>query len=116
MGQKNIAKFIDFKPSLKSTDVTVPESVSLVIANSVTPSPKLMTLGTRYNKRVVECRFALAILATRLGECDNFLDCPFKDFEELQKAKGADFDQMLVWVKEHLTEGGYTLAMLQKFA
>jgi galactokinase len=83
MGQKNIAKFIDFKPSIQAKDVAVPESVSLVIANSVTPSPKLMTLGTRYNKRVVECRFALAVLATRLGDCENFLDCPYKDFEEL---------------------------------
>ena len=73
----------------------MPESVALVIANSVTPSPKLLTLGTRYNKRVVECRFGLAILSMRLGHSEGFLDCPFKDFDELQKAQGADFDQML---------------------
>ena len=43
---------------MQAIDVTIPESVSLVIANSLAPSPKILTVGTRYNKRVVECRFA----------------------------------------------------------
>jgi galactokinase len=63
MGKMNTAKLIDFVPSLKATDVKIPDSVSLVIANSLTPSPKLLTLGTRYNKRVVECHFGVAIMA-----------------------------------------------------
>jgi galactokinase len=83
MGKMNTAKLIDFVPSLKATDVSVPDSVSLVIANSLTPSPKLLTLGTRYNKRVVECRFGLALMCLKLKICDNFLDCPFKTFQEL---------------------------------
>lgn len=78
MAKMNTAKLIDFVPSLKATDVHVPESVCLVIANSLTPSPKLLTLGTRYNKRVVECKFALALLAVKLRKCSNFLDCPYK--------------------------------------
>ena len=61
----------------------MPESVALVIANSLTPSPKLLTLGTRYNKRVVECRFATAILALKLKRCATFLECQFKTFQEL---------------------------------
>jgi galactokinase len=112
MGNKNTAKFIDFKPSLKTTDVKIPDSVALVIANSVTPSPKLLTLGTRYNKRVVECKFGLAILATRLGFCDKFDDCPFADFDELQKKLGVGFDEMIKLVDEHLNKGGYTIPML----
>ena len=76
----NTAKFIDFVPELKATDVMVPESVSLVIANSLTPSPKLLTLGTRYNKRVVECRLATALLALKSGAITNFLECPYKTF------------------------------------
>jgi N-acetylgalactosamine kinase len=83
MGQMNTAKLIDFVPTLKATSVLVPESVSLVIANSLTPSPKLLTLGTRYNKRVVECRFATALIATKIGVCEDFLECPFKTFQEL---------------------------------
>ncbi len=63
----NKAKLIEFNPALKAIDVNVPQSVSLVIGNSLTPSPKLLTVGTRYNKRVVECRFALHILTLRTG-------------------------------------------------
>jgi len=58
----------------------MPDSVCLVIANSLTPSPKLLTLGTRYNKRVVECRFALAAMAVKANKCDKFADCPYKTF------------------------------------
>lgn len=67
MGQFNTAKHISFVPKLEATDVSVPDSVSLVIANSLTPSAKVLTVGTRYNKRVVECRFAVALLAMRTG-------------------------------------------------
>jgi N-acetylgalactosamine kinase len=63
----NKAKLIEFNPSLKAIDVSVPSSVSLVIGNSLTPSPKLLTVGTRYNKRVVECKFGLFILSLRTG-------------------------------------------------
>lgn len=75
MGKMNTALLIDFVPTLKATDVHIPASVSLVIANSLTPSPKLQTLGTRYNKRVVECRFAVALMALKMGLCKDFLTC-----------------------------------------
>mmetsp|Transcript_15689 Transcript_15689/g.24081 ORF Transcript_15689/g.24081 Transcript_15689/m.24081 type:complete len:150 (+) Transcript_15689:448-897(+) len=84
MGEMGTAKLIDFNPALKTTNVKIPDSVSLVIANSCTPSPKLLTLGTRYNKRVVECRFALAAMALKAGKIENFEDCTFKTFYELQ--------------------------------
>ena len=44
-------------------------------ANSLTPSSKLTTLGTRYNKRVCECRIAIALLVRKLG-----IDQTFKTF------------------------------------
>ena len=66
--EKNKAKLIEFNPVLKAIDVNVPSIVSLVIANSLTPSPKLLTIGTRYNKRVVECKFGLLIMALKLGK------------------------------------------------
>lgn len=67
MGQFNVAKHINFVPKLSTEDVNVPESVSLVVANSLTPSAKALTVGKHYNKRVVECRFAVAMLALRAG-------------------------------------------------
>jgi N-acetylgalactosamine kinase len=81
MGKMNTAKLIDFVPTLKATDVEIPPSVSLVIANSLTPSPKLATLGTRYNKRVVECRFGVAIMALKKGLCKDYMDCKYTTFQ-----------------------------------
>jgi galactokinase len=83
MGEPNCAKFIDFVPKIASYTVRVPDNVALVIANSCTPSPKLMTLGTRYNKRVVECRFALAAIALKADKIDLFEDCKISTFREL---------------------------------
>jgi galactokinase len=81
MGKMNTAKLIDFVPSLKATDVKVPDSVSLVIANSLTPSPKLLTLGTRYNKRVVECRFGVALLALHKKLISDYMSCHYTTFQ-----------------------------------
>ena len=81
MGQFNKAKLINFVPKLSAEDVNVPDSVSLVVANSLTPSAKVLTVGTRYNKRVVECRFAVAILALRAGIHQDFLDTTVTTFQ-----------------------------------
>lgn len=81
MGKMGTAMKIDFVPSINCTDVKVPDNVALVIGNSCTPSPKLMTLGTRYNKRVVECRFGVAAMTLQAGLCEHFDECPFKTFQ-----------------------------------
>ena len=67
MAEANKAKLIEFHPKMTTSDVEIPNSVCLVIANSLAPVPKLLSLGTRYNKRVVECRFSLQILSDRVG-------------------------------------------------
>lgn len=81
MGQMGTAKLIDFVPTLKATDVKIPDSVQLVIANSLTPSPKLLTLGTRYNKRVVECRFGIAVMALQKNLISDYMSCPYTTYE-----------------------------------
>ena len=83
MAKFNTAKLIDFVPTLKASDITVPDSVSLVIANSLTPSVKVLTLGTRYNKRVVECRFATALLAIAADKCTSFDNCTYLTMQQL---------------------------------
>ena len=40
MGEMITAKHIEFIPKISTDDVKIPSSVCLVIANSVTPSPK----------------------------------------------------------------------------
>jgi len=105
----NKAKLIEFNPELKAIDVEIPQSVTLVIANSLTPSPKLLTVGTRYNKRVVECRFGLLIISMNLGKAETYDQVPFKNFYELQANLGYSFEQMLDLTKEHLKKGGYSI-------
>ena len=100
MGEMGQAKLIDFVPAIKVTEVKIPDSVCLVIANSCTASPKLLTLGTRYNKRVVECRFAVCAMAIAANKATSFEDCTFKTFQELQVALGYSFEQMLELVNE----------------
>ena len=95
MGQFNIAKHIKFVPKLEAEDVNVPSSVSLVVANSLTPSAKILTVGTRYNKRVVECRFAVAIMAQRAGIKTDFNDRAILTFQQLQEAMNASIEEML---------------------
>mmetsp|Transcript_25869 Transcript_25869/g.19509 ORF Transcript_25869/g.19509 Transcript_25869/m.19509 type:complete len:91 (-) Transcript_25869:663-935(-) len=68
MAEKGKAKLIEFKPEMKAFDVQLPKDLCLVVSNSLTPSPKLLTVGTRYNKRVVECRFGVTILALKLQQ------------------------------------------------
>jgi len=41
-----------------------------------------LTLGTRYNKRVVECRFALIIIGLRTGDLTHAKEQKFKNFYE----------------------------------
>ena len=74
--------------------------MTLVIGNSLTPSPKLLTVGTRYNKRVVECRFALNAMALKAGKIDSFEDCKYKRFSELQKDLGISLEEFLKLVGE----------------
>lgn len=95
MGQFNTAKHINFVPSLSTEDVTVPSSVSLVVANSLTPSAKVLTVGTRYNKRVVECRMAVALLALRAGIHQSYGDRVVNTMQELQVALNQTREGML---------------------
>jgi N-acetylgalactosamine kinase len=109
MGEMGKAKLIDFVPEIKTSDVQIPDSVVLVIANSCTASPKLLTVGTRYNKRVVECKFGMCAMSIKAGKCTSFEDCPFSTFQQLQKALGYSFEQMIELVNSSFNmKGEYT--------
>ncbi len=71
MAETGQAKYIHFVPELKTEPVMIPPSLAIVVANSLTPSPKIATLGTRYNKRVVECRFGVLMICVKRGLIKN---------------------------------------------
>ena len=113
MGQFNKAKLINFVPKLATEDVNVPDSVSLVVANSLTPAAKILTLGKHYNKRVVECRFGVAILALRAGIHSDFLETKVSTFQQLQEAMKESHEGMIKFVNDALKTGGYTPAQIE---
>lgn len=53
-----------------------------------------MTLGTRFNCRVCEVRFAVAAMAVKSGACEKFDECPYKTMESLSTYLAYDYDQM----------------------
>lgn len=91
----NKAKLIEFNPELKAIDVHLPQSTCIVISNSLIHSPKVLTVGTRFNKRVVECRLALFLLTLKLGKAESFEKVTFRSFYELQASMGLTFELML---------------------
>ncbi|CAD8080506.1 unnamed protein product [Paramecium sonneborni] len=104
-GQEGSALYIEFDP-LKLTQVNLPKGYSFIIANSLTESTKLETLGKHYNKRVVECRIGIKLieLALNLGtnyrtlkQLQDHLQLSLESMEELCRfiPKGdLDFEQL----------------------
>ena len=111
MAEKGEAKFIDFNPKILVHSTPIPLKYAFVIANSLTPSPKVVQMTTRYNKRVVEWRIATIILAMAHDKSGTIVDpetCPYKTFYELQQANGWDNDTLLDLISSTLRPGGYS--------
>lgn len=66
------------------------------------------TMGTRYNKRVVECRIGLVLLCLKTGQVKSPTEKKFKTFYELQKALDYTHPQMLELVKTHIKKEPFT--------
>jgi len=113
MGEIGTAKLIDFAPYIKATSVNLPSNIALVITNSAASVPKALTSGTRFNKRVVECRFGVAAMAIKAGKSPSFNECKYTTFEALQTDLGYNFDQMLELLDKSLTKDDYTIKRMQ---
>lgn len=64
LGELGAAKLIRFAP-MGARTVALPPNAVFVIANSLEESNKVVTAKHNYNKRVLECRLAATILASR---------------------------------------------------
>lgn len=109
LGVKGSALYIEFDP-IKSTRVKLPNGYCFIIANSLTPSPKLLTLGTRYNKRVVECRFALHILLKEL-QIPHKTD--IKNLKQLQDFLNYSYEDMVNLVDQHIKKEPFKIKDLE---
>jgi len=86
----------------------------MVISNSLTSVPKLATMGTRYNKRVVECRIGLVLLCMKLGLIKTPTEKKFANFYELQKHLKYSFPQMTELVEKHIKKEPFTEETIKK--
>jgi galactokinase len=66
LGEKRKAKRVEFYPKITTETVVLPESLRVVVSNTCNSVPKLNTLGTRFNRRVLECQFITAQKVGRL--------------------------------------------------
>lgn len=110
MGRKNKALYITFDP-IEGETVKLPEGVVFVIGDSLTESKKLLTMGSRYNKRVCECRLAVLLLKKALQIPSETV---IKNLAELQAFLKKTHEEMLVIVKSSLREKGYSVKELEE--
>eukprot|EP01111_Echinosteliopsis_oligospora_P015328 TRINITY_DN6030_c0_g1_i1.p1 TRINITY_DN6030_c0_g1~~TRINITY_DN6030_c0_g1_i1.p1 ORF type:complete len:465 (-),score=120.94 TRINITY_DN6030_c0_g1_i1:29-1423(-) len=104
LAQAGKAKLIEFNP-LTTFDVQLPSDASFVICNSLVEATKYMTAGTNYNKRVVECRLAAAILAKKLGISREQV----RKLKDVQTISKASFPEMIKYTHQFLKQTSYTL-------
>ena len=83
--------------------------MSFVIANSLTPSAKVLTLGTRFNKRVCECRLAVKLIALQEN-----LPSTLRTLKEVQEALQLPLREMSEVVERNLTQEEYTTSDLEQ--
>jgi N-acetylgalactosamine kinase len=108
LAQHGVAKHIQFHPT-RTTTVHLPQGSSWLVAHTLVESQKQRTAATKYNKRVIECRFAGIVLARALGITDTNLT-----LKQLQDKCGLSLEHLLVKVEEVLSPEPYTTAQLEK--
>ncbi|EDO48810.1 predicted protein [Nematostella vectensis] len=110
LAEPGTAKHIEFNP-IRAFDVTLPDGLAFVIANSLGEMKKSTSAGTHFNVRVVECRLAAKVLAKSKG-----LDWQkIRRLSEVQDALGVSLDEMVTIVESTLHSEAYTKEELCKF-
>ncbi|RMX46098.1 hypothetical protein pdam_00009363 [Pocillopora damicornis] len=103
LAEPGTAKHIEFDP-IRAYDVTLPEGIVFVIANSLVEMKKSATAGTHFNARVVECRLAAKVLAKECG-----LDWKsVRRLSEVQQGAEKSLDEMVAMVDSCLHVEPYT--------
>lgn len=105
-GKEGCAELISFVPKLSLKDVHLPANSRFIIANSMFLSSKCVTADGCYNKRVVECRLAVGVMAKTLGIADWSKVTTLRNFQE---RAGKTLEEMPGLVKSLLCPTPYTL-------
>jgi N-acetylgalactosamine kinase len=100
------ASLIEFNP-IRISSVPLPQGCTFLIANSLTPSAKVLTQAFRYNKRVVECKIAIALISLY----KNLQTTP-KTLKELQEICG-NLEEMPEIIENSIPSLVYTTEQLE---
>ncbi|KOB67630.1 Uncharacterized protein OBRU01_19500 [Operophtera brumata] len=102
LGEKNSAQYITFLP-LQVTPVTLPDDAVFVVAHSLAEANK--AANNEYNSRVVECRLAAKIIATR-EEIET--GSKMITLSQLQECRDSSLEDMIELVHKLLPEEIYS--------
>ena len=100
LAEPGSASLIEFNP-LRVHSVPLPEDCTFIVANSLTPSAKVLTLPFRYNKRVVECRLAIALICKHRN-----IETKPKTLKEVQELIGS-LDEAISATNEAILQETY---------
>lgn len=110
LGEKNRAQYITFEPVLNHQSVTLPSHVSFVVSNTLVGAHKNESAAHNYNRRVIECRLATALLAKHL------LKTVLSEYhtlhwlqENLSPTDDSSLSAMIGYCQQHLTSDEYSL-------
>jgi N-acetylgalactosamine kinase len=107
LGEKNHAQYITFEPKLDNKKVTLPDGVSFVVAHTLVGAHKNESAAHNYNRRVIECRLATAILSKHLL---NETLSGYQTLHWLQEDKlHESLENMIEYTKKYLTRDSYDL-------
>ena len=81
--------------------------VKLIIANSLAPIPKLLTIGKRHYKRLAECKLGMIQLNQALGICKSNEKLKYDKLFDLQMNLKYDIDQMIELLDKHIKKEPY---------
>jgi N-acetylgalactosamine kinase len=106
LGQAYLAQYITFEPTLGNTDVHLPNDIQFIVSHTLVASNKKETAHKNYNRRVVECRLAVALLAQQLLK----QVLPKQEtLNWLQKQLNYSFEQMEKAIREILHKEPYSI-------
>jgi len=113
MAHKGYAKYIEFRPELRGTDIKLPpmERTRWVIANCLKEHKLQDESGTQnYNTRVVECRLAALLLAKELKLRQWRSVMTFRDIQEMT---GLKLDVLLFKTMDLLNNESYSIEQIE---
>ena len=104
LNKKNNAFFIDEENPLKYINIELPSKFCLLIADTLTPTPKLFLKGQRQNKRLCESKIGVCMMMKKL-DMKNYNEV--LSLKDLQNILGYDFEEMLELLKESVQDRVY---------